>query len=94
MFNGKNTPTNSEIFKFGEALGSSTFFGVVNLESKREGGGPGAYACERRHFAQGEGRSLGEWRIGVFLVSPHHSIKCVKMTSYNIKLLYMKYVVR
>ena len=66
-FNGKKILTNSEIFKFGEALGYRTFLGVMLNQKLREGGGLGAYAHVRRHFAQGEGRSLGEWRIGVFL---------------------------
>jgi len=43
-------------------------------------------------IAQGEGRSLGEWRIGVFLCVPSPSIKSVKIASYNINLLPIKYV--
>jgi len=38
-------------------------------------------------IAQGEGRSLGEWRIGVFLCVPSPSIKSDQKASSNINLL-------
>jgi hypothetical protein len=38
-------------------------------------------------IAQGDGMSLGEWRIGVFLYVPRPSIKSVKQASSNINVL-------
>jgi hypothetical protein len=43
-------------------------------------------------IAQGEGMSLGEWRIGVFLCVPSPSISSVKKASSNIKLLQINYI--
>jgi hypothetical protein len=43
-------------------------------------------------IAQGEGRSLGDWRIGVFLCVPPPSIKSVKKASSNINLSQIEYV--
>jgi len=45
-------------------------------------------------IAQGEGSSLGEWRIGVFSLRPLTIHQERQKASYNIKLLPIKYVVQ
>jgi len=45
-------------------------------------------------IAQGEGRSLGEWRIGVFSLRPLTIHQERQKASYNIKLLPLKYLVQ
>jgi hypothetical protein len=44
-------------------------------------------------IAQGEGRSLGEWRIGVVSLRPLTIHQERKIASQHIKLLHIKYVV-